>query len=127
MSAMADQIRAAMSALAVDAGEVRASFRFGPDFVGFQGHFPGRPILPGVCNVQAALLLLEAHLQRRVKLREIERVRFSMPATCDERLDYRCIVKDGANGEKVIRTTVSRGDATVARFRLRVAIEGVGR
>jgi 3-hydroxyacyl-[acyl-carrier-protein] dehydratase len=124
VSPMTEQIRAAMSGLAADAGEARASFTFGRDFLGFQGHFPGRPILPGVCEIQAALLLVEAHLRRPVKLREIERARFSTPATCDERLDYHCTLKEGPDGQTVVRTIVRRGDVTVARFRLRVAAAG---
>lgn len=124
-SPMAEQIRAAMGAITADDGGLRASFTFGPDFIGFQGHFPGRPILPGVCEVQAALLLVEAHLQRPVRLRQIERARFSAPATCGERLDYQCAAKEDPVGEMVIRTIVRRGEAMVARFRLRVTLEGV--
>jgi len=121
-SPMAEQIRAAMGAITSEPGELRASFTFGPDFVGFQGHFPGRPILPGVCEVQAALLLVEAHLHRPVRLRQIERARFSAPATCGERLDFHCTTKVDAAGETVVRTIVRRGEATIARFRLRVAV-----
>jgi 3-hydroxyacyl-[acyl-carrier-protein] dehydratase len=125
MSVMADQIRGAMSHPVAEADEVRASFAFGPDFVGFQGHFPGRPILPAVCKIQAALLLLEAHLHRAVQLREIERARFSAPATCDERIDFRCGWKETEEGERIVRVVVTRAEATIARFRLRVALEGI--
>lgn len=123
-SPMSEQIRASMGAIAADGDELRASFTFGPDFIGFQGHFPGRPILPGVCEVQAALLLVEAHLHHAVRLRQIERARFSAPATCGERLDYQCTTKEDVDGETVVRTIVRRGEATIARFRLRVAIDG---
>lgn len=121
-SPMAEQIRASMGAIAVEGGELRGSFTFAPDFIGFQGHFPGRPILPGVCEVQAALLLVEAHVHRPVRLRQIERARFSAPATCGERLDYHCTTKEDAGGETVVRTIVRRGEAIIARLRLRVAI-----
>ena len=123
-SPMADEIRASMGAIVQDADELRGSFTFGPGFIGFQGHFPGQPILPGVCEIAAALLLFEAHVRRPVRLRKIERARFSSPATCGERLDYQCSVKEDVDGETVLRTIVRRGEETIARFRLRVAIEG---
>ena len=34
-------------------GEVAARFVFPEDFIGFQGHFPGRPLMPGVLIVEA--------------------------------------------------------------------------
>lgn len=123
-SPMAEQIRASMGPLVLDAEGVRATFTFAPDFVGFQGHFPGRPILPGVCEVQAALLLAEAHLLRPVRLREIERVRFTLPATCGERLDYHCSIKANPDGRTVLRALVRRGEVTIARLRLLVDVEG---
>jgi 3-hydroxyacyl-[acyl-carrier-protein] dehydratase len=123
-SPMAEQIRASMSPIVFDAEGVKASFTFAPDFIGFQGHFPGRPILPGVCEIQAALLLAEAHLRRPVRLREIERVRFTVPATCGERLDYHCTIKTNPDGQTVLRTIIRRGEITIARLRLLVAVEG---
>lgn len=34
----------------------KADFFFAPDFTGFNGHFPGNPMLPGVAQIMAAAL-----------------------------------------------------------------------
>ena len=39
-----------------DDASIRAAFRLAPDFIGFAGHFPGRPILPAVAQVQMGVL-----------------------------------------------------------------------
>jgi len=37
-------------------GSLRMEFIFPPTFVGFNGHFPDRPILPGIVQVQTGML-----------------------------------------------------------------------
>jgi 3-hydroxyacyl-[acyl-carrier-protein] dehydratase len=41
-----------------------ADFRFGGDFPGFQGHFPGKPILPAIVQLAAVRYVAESALQR---------------------------------------------------------------
>ncbi len=40
----------------------RVLFKVDPDFMLFPDHFPGQPVLPGICLVQAVLLAGEAWL-----------------------------------------------------------------
>jgi 3-hydroxymyristoyl/3-hydroxydecanoyl-(acyl carrier protein) dehydratase len=55
------------------------SLVFDPDFPGFQGHFPGNPILPGVCLIEAAVQLISCGSGRNLLLAELERVKFFSP------------------------------------------------
>ena len=63
-----------------DAAGVRAAeFRFpGTDPI-FAGHFPGRPLLPGVVQIEMARLLLERGLGCACGIRQIEKARFLRP------------------------------------------------
>jgi 3-hydroxyacyl-[acyl-carrier-protein] dehydratase len=57
---------------AVGENQVVGWFRFGDDFTGFRGHFPGYPILPAVVMPRLALALAGMRLDRPLTLRKIE-------------------------------------------------------
>lgn len=59
------------------------------DLAAFHGHFPGRPILPGVAQLQLALSLLEHALCRRVHLKGVRRMKFSSTVPPDTVLTFR--------------------------------------
>ena len=54
-------------------------FRFGADDPTFTGHFPRRPILPGVFQLEMARVAAEAVLNCRLTIREITKARFLRP------------------------------------------------
>jgi 3-hydroxyacyl-[acyl-carrier-protein] dehydratase len=128
MSEIFGQTRQCMSDLTeTGPGELRARFVFRADFIGFQGHFPGRPILPAVCEIQAALAMLEAWKGKPVALRDIILAKFATPVTCDEEVVYLCAVTREDAQEALVRSTVATAGGNVARFRLRVSFEEKGR
>jgi 3-hydroxymyristoyl/3-hydroxydecanoyl-(acyl carrier protein) dehydratase len=108
-------------------GELRACFLFPAEFAGFQGHFPGRPILPAVCEIQAALAMLEAWKGEPVALREIILAKFATPVTCDEEVVCQCAVTLEGGPDALVRSTVATAAGNVARFRLRVSFQEKGR
>ncbi len=55
---------------------ISAKFAFSPEFNGFTGHFPGNPILPGICQIQCILVLISKHLGEKVSLSSVKRARF---------------------------------------------------
>ena len=124
MSRLVEEIRQCMSDLTeVGDDALTARFLFPPDFIGFQGHFPGMPILPAVCKIQAAVAMLQASKRRTVWLEEIVLARFSAPITCDEEVEFLCTtVMEGANSA-VVKTIVSKSGEKVSRFKLRVALK----
>jgi 3-hydroxyacyl-[acyl-carrier-protein] dehydratase len=124
MNPIAGQIRRCMSDLRESAdGELMARFLFPPEFIGFQGHFPGRPILPAVCEIQAAIAMLEASSRQRVRLGEIVSAKFSMPVSCDEEVVYSCSVAMQDPKMALLKASVAKHGRTVARFSLRVVFE----
>lgn len=42
----------------------------------FEGHFPGRPVVPGVCMMQTIHELLEKTLQKKVTLKKASNMKF---------------------------------------------------
>ena len=52
---------------------------FDSAFTGFEGHFEGNPILPGVCLIELARVHAEQALGKKLRTEEISHCRFRSP------------------------------------------------
>ena len=123
MSRIAQEIRESMFGFAVNGtGEPAAHFRFGENFIGFQGHFPGQKVLPGVCQVQCVQTVLETWKGNTVRLREIVSAKYVLPVLPGDEIACRCLdVKEGT-GLTSLRAVITRGDEKISDFRLKVIL-----
>lgn len=112
-----------MAGLERDGANLSARFLFPPEFIGFQGHFPARPVLPGACQIQCVLTTLEGGLGQRVVLREIVLAKFVAPVLPDQEIT--CLVSDCGDtpGEWLCRARISRGGSRVTELKLRVSLD----
>ena len=63
-----------------DDGSYSAVITFDPDFTGFDGHFPGNPVVPAVCQLSAVEVLAHLALGREdLKLATISLMKFRAP------------------------------------------------
>ena len=92
-----------------------AEFCFPASFSGFKGHFPGQPILPSVCLIQAVLVATQQATGRNLELSEIVLSKFFAVTRPDQKLSA-AIKMD----EDMVRAKISRGEDRVAEIRLRV-------
>lgn len=78
-----------------------AVLRTNPEHHIYKAHFPGSPITPGVCVIQAAGELLENKLGRKLYLQSIKNVKFLMVIIPEEgkriRYNFSNIVEDESN------------------------------
>lgn len=58
-------------------GRAAGEFRFDENFPGFDGHFPGNAILPGVVMVDMVIALCESACRHSLALTNIERAKYS--------------------------------------------------
>lgn len=79
MNILAREIKNFISDLEESGENIKARFLFPPDFIGFKGHFPGRPVLPGVCKIQAVIAMLEIWHQKNICIKEISMAKFFAP------------------------------------------------
>ena len=49
---------------------------FNPDHAIFKGHFPGQPVVPGVCMMQIVKEVLEMALGRKMQVQQAAQVKF---------------------------------------------------
>ena len=96
-------------------GAFSAEFTFPETFVGFDGHFPGQPVLPGVCLIQTVLVAAQKATGRNLTLCEVVLAKFLSVVLPNEQVQAACRVDAG-----MVRAKLSRGADRVAEIRLRI-------
>ena len=116
-----------LSGLEINGRSVTANFLFPPEFIGFQGHFPGKPILPGACQIQCVLSTIEKGAGKIAVLKEIARAKYVTPIFPDEPVT--CTVQEvDAAGDVTFKARISKGGERVTEMKLRVSlVEGASR
>jgi len=125
MSRLRKEIKSSMQAIE-RASEFKtcARFNFGEKFIGFKGHFPNKPILPGVCKIQAALLILEERKHKNVRLAGIILAKFFAPVTFDQEVIFNLEEHPINNVESTVTVKVSCENKKIAQLQLKVNILG---
>ncbi|MEW6599913.1 MAG: hypothetical protein AB1499_02995 [Nitrospirota bacterium] len=106
-----------------NSGGLGAVFVFPENFIGFQGHFPGNKILPGICQIQSALCMLERSKGKRAVLREIVSAKFFSPVLPAEELTCRGGITAEADGSVILKASFSKNGGKVSEMKLRVRFE----
>ena len=85
---MQRSIASALQGLAVSAsdGSVTVQFQFPPDDPTFAGHFPGKPMVPGVFQLEMARYAAQSTFGRHLVLREVEKAKFLRPLLPEQRI-----------------------------------------
>lgn len=121
MNILVQEIKECMSGLTETAeGDLSARFVFPPDFIGFNGHFPDKPVLPGVCKVQAVMVMFEQWHKRKIKLREIKLAKFFAPVSCSEELVFKCRESVENSDQTMVKALVTSGQKKIATLQLMV-------
>ena len=101
-----------------DAGGWTRTYTLAPEFSGFAGHFPQRPILPAIVQMLLGLATAEASVGCDVALSAIQNAKFVQPLGPDMPITVTCQpVGDWATAK--IRLTTEHGLA--ASFSLQLA------
>ncbi|MCJ7615071.1 MAG: hypothetical protein MUO43_00835 [Desulfobacterales bacterium] len=108
-----------------DSNNVSARFLFPEKFIGFQGHFSEKPVLPGFCKIQAVLIILQEWHKKNVRLKEIVLAKFFSPVSCGEELIFECAETKGNNEESEIHAYISSKGKKIAILDLKVTFKQV--
>ncbi|MGN0281669.1 MAG: hypothetical protein ACI4B3_05135 [Prevotella sp.] len=89
--------------------------RFCPEHAIFKAHFPGLPIVPGVCTIQIVTELAELCLNRSLRLCKAKNVKFLSLLTPVQTPEVEvCITIDGYH----VKAVVTHGDVCFAKLSL---------
>ena len=122
VSIMSAELRSRVAGLRqTGEGEYVCTIDFDPAFRGFEGHFEGNPIVPGVCLILAARAAAEKALDKALVTRSISNCRFRRPVLAGERAALG--IKLGKTGEDLwtVRADVRVGGEVCTQLQLRVA------
>ena len=100
-------------------GEYACSMDFDPAFRGFEGHFEGNPIVPGVCLIEAARTAAETVLEKNLSTRHIAQCRFRRPIRAGERADVKIKIAETGPGAWQVQADIRVGAAVCAQLRLK--------
>lgn len=100
-------------------GIIKASVALNLHHPVFEGHFPGNPILPGVCTLQIAKELISKSLQNEYRLARSSNIKylgFVSPVATPE-ISYTISVKLTETGQVTGSVTVTAGEKVVCSFK----------
>lgn len=101
-------------------GCISARFSFPEDFTGFQGHFPEKKILPGVCQVQCVINMIEKWGGKRLILKEVVLAKFLSIVSHSEELTCTCNVIDESDGNCTLKAAFNKDNKKIAEVKLKV-------
>ena len=123
MNRLRQEIRSALSELKKEtSGELSARCLLPARFIGFQGHFPDRPVLPGVCLAQ---VVIEAYnvLHRPARLLEIVKADFLHPVTPGETFALLISMVPDEDGALLLHGRICIGEKKIANLKMRIKHE----
>ena len=93
---------------------------FDAAFRGFEGHFEGNPIVPGVCLITLARIHAEELLKRSFTVKEIAQSRFRRPVLAGESVHsaLKAELSEDDPRHPRIRAEIRCGDAVACQLRM---------
>lgn len=77
----------------------KAEVIFDPDFIGFKGHFPNAPVLPGIVMIQLLVLMCERATGQSLHIEGIREAKFTEPVLPEEKITvFLSSVEETENG-----------------------------
>ena len=107
-------------------GGADGEFRFPAHLAVFRGHFPGRPLVPGVYLLATVVELAAQARGEQLEVVAVERAKWSAPALPDAALSVRVSWQERAHG-LLLEGAVHAGATVVAVGRIGVAAAAAAR
>lgn len=99
--------------------KLEATLQINPEHPIFSGHFPGQPVVPGVCMLQMVTELAGAMVGRPLALRNGQDIKFLR--VIDPRIDAivqaTVQIQSAADGQLLVQASLFSGDTVFFKFR----------
>lgn len=104
--------------------EYSCTVDFDPGFTGFEGHFEGNPIMPGVCLVELARVHAEQALNKNLRTVEISQCRFRSPVLGGMSVNCKLLVRPLDDRHVRIQSEIRTGENPACQVRMKAEILG---
>ena len=96
---------------------------FDPGVRGFEGHFEGNPIVPGVCMIELARVHAEAVLGQMLRTGKISQCRFRSPILADMSADCKLLIRKLDDSGFKIQAEIRTGGNIACQMRMKAVAE----
>ncbi len=117
---MIEDVAGALSGVELEQGLARGRLTFQASLPVFEGHFPGRPTLPGVYLIEAARTLAQRSLGCRLGILRVDSAKFRAPVGPGEELEASVQV-DAAADPPTCDARFEAAGKPIARIKLRLS------
>ena len=122
VSVMSAELRSRVAGLRqTGENEYTCTIDFDPAFRGFEGHFEGNPIVPGVCLILAVRAAAETVLGKSLAARSISNCRFRRPVMAGEQAALRIKFEKAGEDLWTVRGDVRVGGEVCTQIQMRAA------
>ena len=105
-----------------DQSSVDAKLYFSDDFVGFDGHFPGNPLLPGILMMKTGILVSEIALSKSLCVERIKNAKFAQSIFPNQEVNLKIDLKD-KDGMFQISTALSHQGDVCAKYSILTKVD----
>ena len=102
-------------------GEYSCTMDFDPAFRGFEGHFEGNPIVPGVCLIETARVAAETILGKSLETLIVTNCRFRRPVMASEQAAVKIKLQKLEETRWKVKADVRVGSDICAQLQLKAA------
>jgi 3-hydroxyacyl-[acyl-carrier-protein] dehydratase len=106
-----------------DDGSLFAEVEFSPESLVFAGHFPGNPILPGICQMEAIKIILEKSLNIRCQLLQFSSAKFFKAVVPGETASFTISISSQTGENINVTAKVSSNNIKVSEFKASYRLE----
>ena len=102
-------------------GEYSCTMDFDPAFRGFEGHFEGNPIVPGVCLIETARVTAETILGKSLETLIVTNCRFRRPVMASEQAAVKIKLQKLEETRWKVKADIRVGSDICAQLQLKAA------
>ena len=101
-----------------EGGKVTATISFNKDHSIFGGHFPGHPVVPGVCMMQILREVMEIEVAQKLRIRRGENLKFLSIINPEENREVEVAIAYSPQGDMLnINASLFSGSVTFFKFK----------
>jgi 3-hydroxyacyl-[acyl-carrier-protein] dehydratase len=98
-------------------GKVKAVISFTRSHPIFDGHFPGHPVVPGVCMIQILREIMEIEVAHKLRIRFGDNLKFLAIINPEQHKEVEVRIDYSGDYSLIVNATLEAGEVTFFKFK----------